>query len=633
MNVTDQMRKDARSAYGHFSAWWWFGVPLLVIVLSYGPFLVMNCFLHAAGSACWRVSGIGQIIFDFAVYSSETAAAAVGLTNAAQMPSFFSALFFVLHRLIPGATTAELWLIVRIIFGTLTWWMASWTLSAWSDISRTARRVAASVLWVAIFLPLGFRQGIYSWYIPFGFLLLLAIARCTRLLEERKLIKAIIWTIIGLASSVVYPWFVLFAGFWFVGVWTEWAIPRLRYKQIAMTWAATSVLAVFSSLYLVFQFRHTVQDMMTHMTRNGMAFTNMPLLSTMLFAAGAWFVAILILALLSKGESSTKEFVMLLRAWIVTILAWCSSLFMGIFFQNDHFRILVLFFAWISAAVLLHWIHGIDAQKGRAMTFMVSLAAAIASFAYIAKPYAFDHDQLNAIHLFVWLALALVSACLAWSKWALRIRPRTLAVASIVFACCIGLPQYAVMFASENGRWESQQAYQPLFTWMRTSIPEKDTVCVDPANAEFIGSQSGRPAFFTDPDVYSLSSEILRDRLEAFASIRHIDESVAPIWTTSIQAKYVACQQFGLQRSALQRFMPEDRIDVLLGCDRASMFGDAGFIKKISAQFGVVNNSISATCPWIVVDASQKNAWNIPSFYQKKYDDGKFEVYQAGAGQ
>ena len=447
-------------------------------------------------------------------------------------------------------------------------------------------------------------------------------------LERRKKGRAALWTILGLLASTVYPWCAVFAAFWFTSLWVEWAVFHLRRRWIVTAWAGASLLAIGTSLLFVLRFGHATQAIMDRLIRNGLAFTHMPMLSTMLFAAIAWFIAIFILALRSKGESSAKEFIILLRTWVVTILAWCSSLFMGIFFQNDHFRLFVMLFAWISTAVLLHWMHGIDAQKGRALTFMVALAAAISSFAYIAKPYALDHDQLNTIHLFVWLSLALVSACLVWSKWATRLHPRTIAITGIILACCIGFPQYAVMFASENGRWEAQQSYKPLFAWMKTAVPERDMICADPIDADFVASQSGHVVFFTEQDVFTLPRQTLYDRLEAFASIRHVDDRTASDWTGLLQTGYVACGQFSLQRSALDRVLPSSRVEQMLGCDQKGMKTESDYVKYLSTTFGTENQSTPKICPWILVDTAAKSEWSIPTTYTQAYADGKFEVYR-----
>lgn len=628
--MNEQMRKESRSSYNHFSWLWWIGVPILVILLSYGPFVFMNCVLHSVGSACWRVPTVGHLIFDFSFYSSLLVSSASGAHDVHLIPAICSWLFRLFHLAIPAASPAEIWLFFRIVFGILTWWLSAWTLGAWTDMPQMHRRVTASVLWLAVFLPLGFRGGIYSWYMPFGFVLLAACSYIIRSLEQRRIHRALLWTAIGFVISLTYSWFLVFACLWFVSVWCEWFVLRMSRRWTVIAWSSASVAVVVGVVLLVWRYGQFVDMSVQNVLRLGLAFTPMPILSTMLFAAMAWFVAIFILSLRSNGESSAKEFALLLRAWIVTILAWCSSMFMGVFFQNDHFRIFVLLFAWISSAVLLHRIHGIDAQKGQRLTFFVFIAALIASFAYIIKPYALDHNQLNTIHLFVWFALAITTFALTWPKRTLRIRPRTIAFVSIVTALCIGLPQYAVMLASENARWDVQQTYLPLFLWMKSSIPETEQVCVDPPEAEFISSQSGRLAFFTQ-DVYTRSNQDVQNRMKVFASLRLVDEHVIPIWTPIVESKYVACGQFTLQREVLESFLGTKRSDAILGCDRQTMTSDSDFIKSLDSYRGKKNKDAASVCPWIIVNKTMKDAWSIPQEYQKEYDDGRFEVYRGSS--
>lgn len=625
-----QIKKDARTFGGRFSVWWWLGVPIVVILVSYGPFLLMNCVLHTSVPTCWRVSMVGQIVFDFSVYSATLVSTALSIDTTALLPGVFQWLFRMAHLLVPAATPAELWLFFRIIFGVLIWWMLSWTLEAWTNVSRVHRRVAATALWLAIFLPLGFRQGVYSWFMPFGLVLFAASGKVPRLLERQNVVKALLWTGIGLAVSTVYAWFLVFAGFWFVSTWCEWLITRLSKRWIVGAWLAACLTSVATVMTLVLRYGDVVQARLESMYRVGFGFTFMPMISTMLFAAIGWLVVIFVLSWQSHGGSDAKEkeFGLLFRVWLILVFAWCSSLFMGAYIHNDHFRTLILLFAWISAVSSVDWTCGITLRKGKVVVAVMGAIATIISFMYVIRPYAFDGDQLNTIHLFVWAALACISARLLWSTYAVRLHPYKLGAFFLTFALVIGGLQYAVMFTAEAKRWPSQQQYAQLFTWMRSEIPESDHVCVEPTDAEFIGSQSGRSVFFTEQNVYPISRETLRDRLVTFSAIREVDHDVASRWTELLGYNYIPCGQFGLQRRVLAPFMSSERLDRMLGCDRAGMRADEEFVQTLPSNFALADIDTSSLCPWIVVNRSFKGSWSIPDTYRYVFQDERFIVYR-----
>ncbi|MFA5129327.1 MAG: hypothetical protein WC477_00215 [Patescibacteria group bacterium] len=626
--LSNFIKRSPRTPSRHFSFWWWFGVPVAVIFFSYGPFILMNCVLHAGGSACWRVFSVGHLIFDFQVYQEFATAAAVGMVqNEGILPSAFGALFRGGHLLFPSLSMPELWLIFRIIFGIATWWMLSYLLGVWTQASRTTRRVAASVLWLAIFLPLGFRQGAYSWYAPFGFFALAACVQTVRNLDARRYARAVLWTLAACIASLAYPWFVVFSILWLLSVWIEKVVSLLRMRWIAGCWALGAIVPILGILYVAHANFPRVKYAVASIVRNGLGFSNQLVISNMLVAGIAWLAVVCILSVRSKTESNSQELLLLLRAWGVTILAWCASVPMGFFLGSDHFRFYVFLFAWISIVAFLPRISGIQNDKGKWMLFAICFIALIASCKYLAGPYALNHDQLNTMHLFTWLSLGLFCLLCLFPKWTLRLPPRRVATASLFLALCIGIPQYAVMFSDENARWQPQHSMEPLMSWMRAAIPERDIVCPDPVNAEFLGSESGRVTFFTLRDVNANTEESWKDGMEMLATIRRVDADTVHLWTFFLQQRYITCEQFGLQRSVLNYFYSSERTDVILGCDRAGWNADADFVNRLPAYFGTATNGIAKTCPWIVVDKTMKDSWSIPQEYQKQYDDANFEVY------
>lgn len=630
-HLFDRLKGDRLTVRQRFSMWWWIGVPLFVILVSYGPFLLMNCVVHAAGASCWRVPMVGQIVFDLSVYSATLVSTSLGLNETALLPVVFQRLFRAAHLLIPSASPAELWLFFRILFGTVIWWMLSWTLSAWTDLSRTHRRISATILWLAIFLPLGFRPGVYSWFMPFGLVALFACARTVRLMQTHRINQSIIWTILGIAISTVYAWFFIFVCFWFAIVWCEWLILRLEKFWIIYAWLAASLAGISVSVVLIWRYNNFLAWKLEEMYRVGFAFTHMPMLSTMLFASIGWLIAMFVVIRNADERSGLNRYSMLFLAWLVIVFAWCSSIFMGVYIHNDHFRTLVMLFAWISSVSLVPWSDNLPIRKDGWMMRIVCVGAIAVSAMYIARPYAFDGDQLNTVHLFVWLALACVSISILWPKRLSPLRLNELAIFFLLTAATLGGLQYVLMFKGEFQRWPSQQKYASLFVWMRQMIPESDRVCADPKDAEFIGSQSGRFVFFTEQNVYPASHESVRRQLLTFSSIRLVDDDTVSRWNELLGYNFIVCGQFGFQKRILAPFISKDRLDQMLGCDRAGVLSDQDFVKNLSLNFGTIREEIVSTCPWVIVPQTGKAAWKFPSSYQKAYQDENFEVYHTAA--
>ena len=616
---------------------WWIGIPFFVALVDVAPFLYIRCFLHLHSyGACWRLPVVGSVIFDGHVYRQFMGMAALGIGDSYHV-GVFGFIIHAIYSFVPYIYNTELWLLLTWVFGVLNWWTAAWMLKSFTSLSRSWRRLAATILWVAILLTLGFRPGIFSWFLPFGFVMLASCAEACKSLQRRRWYAASIWSLVALACSIVYPWFFIFATLWIASVWVSTVSQRLKWKHIVIAWSVLTSVLILGLVKITTLFSERMVIFFETLLRNGAAFTHIPGVTNLLVAAVGWCAVMIMAAYHSSDHQKTRQTdCLLVTGWIITIMGWCSSMATGLYIHNDHFRIFVFIFAWISCAVLIErrlvypQVSTIGSDRpSRILVMVVAIIASLISIRYVFKPYALDHDQLNAIHLTVWASLAI-------SVWAALLNKRvSFFSAGMFFAIAslgIGLPQYLATFSVEAKLTAQVTSVTPAVMWIRSSVPLTDRLCVSSEYIDVLGASTGYDLFFSEYNVFaSGSDEDLYVKLKTYSSIISASTSTIDyVEGKLIGSRGAICNQFPWQRKVFGRWVSPQRLDNILGCQRDVLAGEQKFIHSLLADMnGQGGDDIKKLCPWIILGKSTENIPVVLSSYERKYDDKTFTIFRA----
>ena len=529
---------------------WWIGVPLFLAIVSYIPFLVIRCAIHPdPNGACWRLLSVGSIIFDGYPYMEFMAEALSGSDGGVHI-GWFAWFVRATNALLPFLTNAELWLLLRWVTGVAGWWAASWTLGYFvPGMSVDRRRIAASVLFVSVFVVFGFRPGAYSWFLPFIFVALALCASTEAALREGRFVRAAGLSAAAFAVSTIYSWSFIFAAIWLGASWMA-RLSGLRLTRLVALWtliAASAAIGVGSAAFMADP--AWVQTALETYARNGLAFTRMPVLS-MTLAAGALWATLLCVVRIPRDPLTVRSRDLLFLGWMVSVTGWLSSIATGVFIQNDHFRLLILIFAWMSAAAIAEWRSRSDDPltppngPWRTRTLVAAAAGAwLVVCSYLIRPYAFDGDLLNTIHLAIWLFMALaLSYAIGRRAWPPRMAAAVLIIASLVIA----VPQSVVIFRREARKTPKLESLEPLLAEIAARVPRSDRVCADPINAELVGALGGRRSFMSVHNVYERQTDLaLYGEIATLATAYDVPASgFGDVWLDHLLQRGVTCTQF-----------------------------------------------------------------------------------------
>jgi hypothetical protein len=200
----------------------------------------------------------------------------------------------------------------------------------------------------------------------------------------------------------------------------------------------------------------------------------------------------------------------------------------------------------------------------------------------------------------------------------------------LALACGIGFIPYIVMFQQEAEHLPVLRSYDAMTAWMQQHVPSGDTICADPSISESVAAFSGHSVFFTIQNTYSSGFDRdIYDRLSILASLTDASaSSTRSAWTEWLVARGTTCQQFDWYRKTIFSRMDANSFDHLSGCPRDRMNAERDFVQGLSRAYGIHDDRALRLCPWIVVEQTSKHSWLLPEAYQRRYEDGRFEVYQ-----
>ncbi len=608
----------------------WLFLALLLAALVWGPSIVENILAHQPSP--WRVALTKVVVFDTELYFQMLGGALEDFTYGKNI-SWFGWIIQGLGGLFPGASVSELWLVSRWLSLLLFFAIGPWCFRQISQLPKRPSQLLFIGLWLGAFLPLSLRPGIYSWYIPFCCLGMVAVYRVFQHLEERQLLASFGWTVAALLLTMIYPWFFIFTFLWVALLWAQWAVrscSKWHYYfiiLIALACVGSVAIASFSStqpLLGIFQ----------RLERSGLGYTHLPFIANPIFVAFFWIFFLSVWGRRTHIAKALLEIRFLLVGWVVLSFSWFFSPFTGITFQNDHFRTPVLLLSWITVAAVfsLSFSHPEaipattppsfslrDKSRLRHLLQGVTLVAAMATI-YFWITWLLNHgDHLNALHISLWLATT-VGGWLTLSYGTDKIRGYSLRNVLAVLVCLSAIPGlFGWWVIIRQSSTIPSPDHIATVAWIRTHIPPHTDMCSSLKEGNYFSAYAARRIHpmhgmryttQTDEDALQRLEQILgaydaqgAGTLEDFTYYASVD-------------RFIPCEQYPWAMRLLARAgFSEERVNDITGCDQQTLLKHKARLLERAARHTLEPEAFSRVCPVVLFPTSQQPFWTLPNSY------------------
>jgi hypothetical protein len=609
---------------------WWAGSPLIIALLTAGPYWIRALVL---GRADWlRIPVVGDAVFDTAAYLQPIGHAAIGIPEAALIGPF-AALVSWLATIAPGASVAELWLITRWLTTLLALWTGAWAVRSWSGLPVRASRLISAMLWVSVVLVLGMKPGVFSWFLPMGFFGFAAVPLVADALERRRFVRAIIWSALIAIITSVYAWYQIFIMVWLSVVWFEWFGRRswkLLAAWMAVAGAAASTIAVMAGIWIARTEQGTV--LLQLYERLSLSPTHMPFVSGSVLLTGLWIVLLIPVARRAVGRA-TQLASYAVAAWIALLLCFLHSPFTGHYIQNDHFRAPAVIASWLTLALVWNLTRSAEVRPrppSRVTRRLLNTLLAISgllTLRILAAPYAWNRDILNVVHLTHWFAFVFTAVLVVrWMNGKRPATPTAFAATLTIAALITGGVAWWYVLTQEFAGMTRVEKLQPLWTWVQRNVPADQSVCTDHGGDllsldDQLSAITGRVVHMAHTTLYHRERhEAFLTRMRTMAGFYNVrdagDEGYWELQATLNQ--FIVCDQFPWQRKLFSTLgLSKEQADTLITCPRAQI---GAWWAPIQEQ---INNPVpnerafKHMCPYVVIPDRTKPFWNLPADYQE----------------
>jgi hypothetical protein len=332
----------------------------------------------------------------------------------------------------------------------------------------------------------------------------------------------------------------------------------------------------------------------------------------------------------------------IIHAWLVLLFSWLLSPFTGLYLQNDHFRTLVVILSWMSLAQLWGLLNRSSKSipiSSRSLAGSLAIGTLTISLIYIvrilAAPYAFNGDVLNVLHLSHWFALAVGAMLLVTAfffkkgTWPAR----NFFTGLFIGAFLIGGVALVHVYTRAFSELPNLVSYRTAIEWIRSTVPETESLCTDPAHTGFFGAHTARRVYPAEATNYY--AEPTSDVVERLVTIVGFYDSVASgqaeafLYQSGL-GRGVVCEQSVRYEAALKRFgFSSAFIDRLTGCPRPLLRRLSGIVASAMEHPFQDEEAFAAICPWVIVSEDQSSYWRLPSNYDEQVFDGVSVWYHA----
>lgn len=610
---------------------WWTGVPIVILFLILGPHWAWNIFYNQ--QPWWRVPIIGQMMFDVGAYLEWIGSTVTGIEYGGHIGWFENIIRLFASILPKDISVAELWFITRWISLVAAIWVGAWLFRIGALLEKKTARNLSVLFFISTWLVLGMRPAVYSWFLPFGFISIIACLSTGKHLREQRIGRAVAWSAVAWVAASIYIWFFIFFTLWTISLWTVWLIEKSRRMFYVIF-----VLATIGVGFLIPLLPYVIQTPAAKIfyesyVRHGLSFTHLPLISNSFIVMLVWiFFCSWLIPRATEGVLK-KRLEEIHFGWIVLLLAWLLSSFTGVYIHNDHFRTPVLFLSWLTFAILwnsktenfLFTNDKNEACKKRAVRILPLIGTIVISgyfsFSYIVKPFTFDGDFLNIIHLSHWIVLFLASTYLyvLWTGLSLTLlakRKYILLLTSVAMGAMASISAYQREFK----RLPDLIQKVPIITWVQNNVPSNEAICADPKTADELSPHLKRRLYLTQQSFLLKESHVdAYNRLIVFLSAYDAtgagQEEAFEYFLNGAPAS--ACTQFSRFEASLHLLgIAPTKINSITGCDKTFLEQNKTALKKMFSQKTVQPN-FSVTCPWIIIPQDVRQFWRIPNGYSE----------------
>ncbi len=628
---------------------WWLGVPLIIGILTWGPYVYLNITNNVSWSF-WRIPFVPIYVFDSSAYYQWIGAALSGLAYGSHIRSF-DWIIRILGHIIPSSwSVAEVWLLTLWVSATVGIWLMAKCIALWSDCSVGYSRWFSVIALSSFMLPFMPRPGVYTWYVGFYALSLIGIWHAQRNLDRLSYLPAVAWTVTSLLAAWVYPYFLIHIFLWLVALWLIHL--HHRFPKAIRAIGGVGIIAVIPAVVLMMPviLQPELRLIFELQERVGLALTRLPVISNSLLLAFLWMGFLVLCARVFFQQSVHHERLYgLMVGWIALLAGWFSNVFTGVYIHNDHFRNPILLFSWVSLFVIFRIAQKANSQPDQLtasdqkrdshassrlvlMCFFVSCAMFCAYL--FQKGYVFHGDLLNAVHVSHWLTLVAASYVVWRYTRNTRVNPAFVIVTISFLAMMPGALGRGQVFVQETKVFSSYEMHVPTIEWIREHTAESDGICADPELAEVLGSFSARlvyPTYATamlpKPDRGILND--LRIELGYFSPSNGFEEGVYLHTFDSMRG--TTCDQFGLfSRLSVAFGVRSEVFDVMANCPRKEMDEHAGVILGFLNEPYRNDDAFRALCPFVVMSEHRRASWSLPSDYHETKIDDTFSVWRTG---
>ena len=613
---------------------WWVGVPVIVGLLSWGPYIALNVIWHAPWPF-WRVPFVPIAIFDSSAYFQWIGAALSGLVYGGHL-SAFDLVILIVGRFLPDSwSVAEVWLLTQWLCVTAGIWLMAVAIQRWSGLSNWTSRGFSLLVWVSLTLPFMPRPGVYTWYLPFYACGLIGIWYVQRTLDQRKYFRSILWTLTAIALTRVYPFFVIHTLLWLLVMWfihVHERFPRAVRMLFSVGIVTVLPMAVICTPILMRSTLSLTYEAQRHL---GLAFTVLPVVSNSLIVLFSWIVLIFALMVVQRKEVALgQRWLRLIIGWVTLLMAWLSNLFTGVYIHNDHFRAPTVLLSWISVAII--WqifkersltIEGADRSHPLVRicawipSALLLVGVAECALYLVGKRYVFHGDELNVVHASHWITYSVASALIVYRSRTMTRISTAVMIAFVGCICLLGFSARAYAFSKEQTKFVSTATDVPAMSWIREQVATDEHVCTDPEHAEIFGSFTSRLVYPTYATAVLPKSEAeilsdLKTELGFFTPETDFERGV--YLDTFDSMRGTTCAQFlPFERMFRAIGLSQERIDVLTDCQRDQLKQDQSVLQQALSKPTRDLGRFTKLCPVVITTPETISRWSLPASYRE----------------
>lgn len=614
---------------------WWFGTPVALGLLNWGPNWIRNGLL---GRTPWYSIPLATgTVFDVTAYLQPMSQSLYGSSNATLIGPMTIPIRFI-ALLIPQAGVVDIMFAARWLSMIAVLWTGAWCISRWSGLDRASSRLFSLSFLVSLVLVLGMKPGAYSWFMPLGMLSLTLVFVVHEMLERQRFMRAIALSAIAFTISSVYAWYFLFVVVWLGVAWFQ-RFARSSIRLASMFYALGAAVASGIAITFAFWIARTAEGTMwieLH-ERLSLGYTHMIFVSGSALLTMLWAVLFVTVTLTAPNETWRRRAMVNESAWLTLLLAFFQSPFTGHFILNDHFRIVAVILSYFSLATV--WAMASsqpfddDSARhafpkiARAVPIITLAVSAFFVLKIIAAPYAWNNDFVNIIQITHWFALLLASWLVAYRVQRRRtVHEKHFFIVLLAGSLFIGGNAYAVMVTRDIESLPRLERLLPVINWIRSNVPRDATLCADyPGDGynlnDVVAAHTGRVTYFAHTSWYQRERDIdFLNRMRTVIGFYDIrGAGVEEPWRMlSTMNQFVACDEFPYHVRLFRALgLSQDRIDDLIECPRKTLNARWAYVEDAIERPNRDIEAFKRMCPFVVVPETKKTFWHLPDGYRE----------------